>query len=398
MKNRKMYLPNYYNGSIVNLMSSIALASGLKTSILPLKNLPVEKLKKAKNIILLVIDGLGYEYIRKKRKKTILNDYMQGSMTSVFPATTAAAVTSYLTGSYPGEHANTGWYVYLKQLGTDVCLLPFVTRIRGVPLNIFGIKISDILKEKAFSSKLKIKNYIIQPDELAYSDYSRLMSKNSSIVGYKNLNGLLNSIKKSINSTNSKKYIYAYWPEVDRLNHFFGVNSRESEKHFRELDLKLGKFIKYIEKTDSILIISSDHGFVNTPKEKIIRLENHPKLKECLYAPLSGEPRVVYCYVYPKKRKYFERYIKTKFKKYCWIFKSRELVKKNFFGFGKINPQLYERIGDYTLIMKDDYIFKDRVFGEEGKNVKKGYHGGVSKEEMFVPLVVAFGKKKQKSF
>ena len=396
MKNRKMYLPNYYDGSIVNLMSSIALASGAKrdkTSILPLKNLPVEKLREAKNIILLVIDGLGYEYLRKKGKKTILNDYMISSMTSVFPATTAAAVTSYLTGSYPGEHANTGWYVYLKQLGTVVCLLPFVTRIRGVPLNIFGIKISDVIKEKAFSSKLKVKNYIIQPEELAYSDYSRLMSKNSKIIGYKSLNGLFNSIKKSINSNNNKKYIYAYWPEVDRLNHFFGVNSRESEKHFRELDLKLRKFIKYIEKTNSILVISSDHGFVNTPKEKIIKLENHPKLQGCLYAPLSGEPRVVYCYVYPKKKLEFEKYIKTKFKKYCWSFKSRELVKKNFFGYGKLSPDLYDRIGDYTLIMKDNYIFKDRVLGEEVKRVKKGYHGGVSKDEMLIPLVVVEGKK-----
>jgi hypothetical protein len=394
MKNKKMYLPNYHNGSIVNLMSSIALVGGGKTSASPLKNLPFEKLKKAKNIIVLVIDGLGYEYLKKKGKKTILNDYMVSSMTSVFPATTAAAVTTYLTGSYPKQHANTGWYVYLKELGTVVSLLPFVNRIRGVPLNIFGIKISDILKEKSFGSKIKIKNFIILPEQLAYSDYSRLMSKNSKIVGYKNLNGLFVSIKKSINLTSSKKYIYAYWNEVDQLNHLFGVNSRESEKHFFELDLKIRKFIKYIEKTDSILIITSDHGFVNTPKEKIIRLENHPKLKECLYAPLSGEPRVVYCYVYPKKRLEFEKYIKRKFRKYCWIFKSRELVKKNFFGYGKLSPDLYSRIGDYTLIMKDDYIFKDRVLGEEGKHVKKGYHGGVSKDEMLVPLVIVEGKNR----
>jgi hypothetical protein len=37
--------------------------------------------------------------------------------------------------------------------------------------------------------------------------------------------------------------------------------------------------------------------------------------------------------------------------------------------------------------MKDNYIMKDLVLGEE-QNIYIGNHGGVSKEEMFVPLVV----------
>jgi hypothetical protein len=37
--------------------------------------------------------------------------------------------------------------------------------------------------------------------------------------------------------------------------------------------------------------------------------------------------------------------------------------------------------------MRDNYVIKDFLLGEEEKfNI--GYHGGVSKEEMFVPLIV----------
>ena len=382
-----MYLPNYKDGSIVNLMGSIAKALGAKTNILPLKILPLDKLRKSKNIILIIVDGMGYEYVKSKGNETILNEHLMGSMTSVFPSTTGTAVTSFLTGSYPQQHASTGWYVYLKEIGRVCSILPFITREGRISLKKYKVKIENILREKSFSSKLKkTRNFIIQPSDLAYSEYSKLMSKNAKILAYRNLGGLFNQIKKAVKSTDKKKYIYAYWPELDKHHHQYGVNSNMSERHFKEIDRKLREFIKYIKKIDSILIVTSDHGFVNTPGERIIRLEDHPKLKECLRTPFCGEPRLVYCYVYPEKKKEFENYVKTRFKKYCWIYKSRDLIKKNFFGFGKPNSQLFDRVGDYTLIMKENYVMKDRVKGDKLR-VKKGYHGGVSKEEMFVPLV-----------
>ncbi|MFC1686309.1 hypothetical protein ACFLZZ_04810 [Nanoarchaeota archaeon] len=47
----------------------------------------------------------------------------------------------------------------------------------------------------------------------------------------------------------------------------------------------------------------------------------------------------------------------------------------------KPNKKLWDRVGDYTLIGKKNYSF------DEGE-VNDGVHGGVSKEEMFVPLIV----------
>ena len=45
-----------------------------------------------------------------------------------------------------------------------------------------------------------------------------------------------------------------------------------------------------------------------------------------------------------------------------------------------------ERTGDYTLVMRDGYAIRDWVPGE--KRLRQvGVHGGVSREEMHVPLV-----------
>jgi len=68
------------------------------------------------------------------------------------------------------------------------------------------------------------------------------------------------------------------------------------------------------------------------------------------------------------------------------MFKSEELIKKHFYGLGVPNPKLADRIGDYVLIMKENYMLKDDI--EKKKKFHKADHGGVSREEMLVPLIV----------
>ena len=48
---------------------------------------------------------------------TILSENLIGSMTSVFPATTASAITTFATGLAPQQHAFTGWFMFLKEIG-----------------------------------------------------------------------------------------------------------------------------------------------------------------------------------------------------------------------------------------------------------------------------------------
>ena len=52
-----MHLPNYKDGSIVNLMSSINKAFGGRSSYQPLKNFDIADISK-KNIVLIIIDGI----------------------------------------------------------------------------------------------------------------------------------------------------------------------------------------------------------------------------------------------------------------------------------------------------------------------------------------------------
>jgi len=80
-------------------MASIKKAFGGKSAYEPLKNFDISSVYK--NIVLIVIDGLGYEYLIKHGKDSFLYKNLKGKMTSVFPATTASAMTTYSTGLAP---------------------------------------------------------------------------------------------------------------------------------------------------------------------------------------------------------------------------------------------------------------------------------------------------------
>ena len=114
---------------------------------------------------------------------------------------------------------------------------------------------------------------------------------------------------------------------------------------------------------------------------------DHPKLVETLTLPLTGEPRAVYCYVRPSKVREFKHYVKTELAHCCDLYKSENMIDNNWYGLYTPNQRLEERIGDYVLIMKDNYIMKDVLLGDELK-IHIGNHGGVSREEMLVPLIV----------
>ena len=383
-----MYLPNYKDGSIVNLMSSISRAFGTRARYKPLKILNPYELK-SKNIVLLVIDGLGYEYITNYKKDNILKQNLKGRMTSVFPATTGSAIPTFLTGVPVQQHAITGWFVYLKELGLVSTILLFIARIGSQPLSNIGVKPKKIFTEKLFFDRIKATSYIIQDKRIAYPNFVLANKGKARILSFKpsSLNGLFIQIKKAINSSKRRKYIYAYWPEFDTLCHNYGTKSIKTSRHFRAINKKLTSFLKSIKGTDTTIIITSDHGFIDSDKSRLIELKKHPKLSDSIIIPLCGERRLAYCYVRPSKTKQFEDYVRKNLKHACYLYKSKDLIKNNYFGLFKPNKKLFDRVGDYVLIMKENYVIMDSLLGEK-REFHIGNHGGVSKQEMYVPLII----------
>lgn len=360
-----MNLPNYRSRSIVNLMAMLAKTLDGNNSYQPL-NLLNAKDFDDKTVVLLILDGLGYDFLKKYGKKSFLHKNLKDKLTSVFPSTTASAITTFNTGLAPQEHALTGWFVFLKEFKKVIAVLPLVPRGQEKVMKVSAKKASEIYNFKSFYKNIKIPSYTITHKDYINSPYNKAIAKGSKRVPCKSLPSLFAQMRKIILKNQKRKYIYAYWGELDSVCHRKGTDSQKSLEHFLALDKRVKSFNNFLKDKNAVVIITADHGLINTREtRKIIKLENHPKLRDYLEQPLSGEPRVAYCSVKKSKTSRFENDIKDNFGKICSMHKSSDLIKKNFFGLGKPNRKLVSRIGNYVLIMKKNYIIEDFVPGRK---------------------------------
>lgn len=379
-----MHKPNYRDGSIVNLISSIQKSFGVKGMYNPLKNFDITSLKN-KNVVLIVIDGLGYEYLKKYGKNSFLAKNLKQKITSVFPSTTASAFTSLTTGVAPQQHGLTGWFMYEKEIKNIVAPLPglvFDTQLKLVNKKIDYSKIHNI---KGFLSNLDAHVTHITHKDYIDSDYSNLIHQDANKLNYNGIDNFFDQIKKSLLKNKKRQFILAYWPEFDALSHDYGTDGKVVKKHFDKLDKKICDLEKFVKDKNTSLIITADHGQINSDDSKMIDLMDYKDIAEAMLVASTGEPRAAYFHIKKNKKVQFENCVKNKLGKYCEIYKSTDLIKMNFFGFSEPHKKLVSRVGDYVLIMKDNFVIKNHFVSEKPPI---GHHGGLSKEEMYVPLIV----------
>src|SRR4051812_1252277 len=94
--------PDYEGGSLVNLVASVVASRGGKPLHARLRNFEIPAA--AKNVVLVIIDGLGDNYLARRARGSELHRRRRLALTSVFPSTTASAITTSYTGRTPLEH------------------------------------------------------------------------------------------------------------------------------------------------------------------------------------------------------------------------------------------------------------------------------------------------------
>jgi predicted AlkP superfamily pyrophosphatase or phosphodiesterase len=136
--------PDYSGSGLVNLLASIVDACGGRPLHAPLKELRAAELREARNVVLFIIDGLGDGFLRRHGAGGELARRRRAAISSVFPPTTASAITTTYTGRTPLEHGLTGWFTYFGEAGCVAAALPFRSRGDYLPLAKRGVSPDDI--------------------------------------------------------------------------------------------------------------------------------------------------------------------------------------------------------------------------------------------------------------
>lgn len=382
-----MELPDYHGGSIVNLMASLQMGlGGREHEYLPLRQLPPETVAEYRQIILWVIDGLGYDYLRAHTQATHLNAAVQGRITSVYPPTTASAITTFLTGDAPQQHGLTGWYVYFRELGSVITVLPGRTRFGGTAYADGGVDVANLLNHTPFSDRIEVESYNFSPRYIVESPFNLAHLGKATGVGYDSLQDLCTKTLE-IAARPGRRYLYLYWPELDTIGHRHGMWSIQAEQHLQELDKAFHLLCEQLKGSDSLLIICADHGQVDSSPGQRLLLNDYPDLNGSLVVPLCGEPRSAYCYLRSGQADRFDEALGQLPDGLASSYHSESLIDENWYGLGQPHSRLQDRVGDRVLLLQERATLHDRLV-QESAYPMVGAHGGLSADELWVPIAM----------
>ena len=372
--------PDYAGGSLVNLVASVVAARGGEPLHDPLKKFPLSA--NATNLVLLIIDGLGDNYLQR-RGASELGKRRKGSLTSVFPSTTASAITTSYTGATPLEHGLTGWFTYFGEAGCVSAALPFRSRGDMAPLSARGVTPEQIYTVPSLFSAVPVRSVVVSHRDIIDSQYNSVHCRGAERLAYEKADEFVDQVERAVKSSHEKKFIYAYWPHYDQCSHRFGSQSEQAGAEFATIDAAFGELVHRLAGTDTLIVATADHGFVDAPTEECIELP--AQLASMLRFPLCGERRVVYCHVHSPSA--FMEQARESFDGKADVMPSAQLLDEGWLGPGTPHPRLKERVGDVVIMMRERYTVKDWVAGE-ARWLHIGNHGGTHEDEMLIPLIL----------
>ena len=337
-------------------------------------------------LLFILVDGLGDAFLQRHGQGSTLLAHRCRRITSVFPSTTASAVTTMLTGIAPATHGLTGWFIQDRRFGGIIAPLPMRVRAGGPVRGLFALR--RLFPYSSLFQHRRRPSILVSPADIACSPFSRRHARGAKIQPYAGLEGMVDETIAAAGALRAAGggYAHVYYPEFDALSHRFGCASDEVVEEFWRIDAALTRVFDRLAGSGVEVVISADHGFIDSPEAQCVRVEAHPELAEMLGTPLFGEARAAFCEVRKGAEADFEAFARTELAGKAKALRSADMLALGLLGPGPAHKRLRERIGSHALLMEPGWTVRDSVPGERVYPML-GVHGGLTPEEMWVPLI-----------
>ena len=150
--------------------------------------------------------------------------------------------------------------------------------------------------------------------------------------------------------SNQPTYIYAYWPTIDTISHIVGPFTPEHGAEVAAFDFQVGRLVEQLpERGDTLLMLTADHGHVDTVPEEGVQFSDHPELLKMLRVPPAGERRAVYMHPRPGATLEVAAYARERLRDVAPAMLRDDAVELGLFGPGRLSERAAGRIGEVLL-------------------------------------------------
>ena len=320
-----------------------------------------------RTIIALLIDGMGTEILKPKLKEnSFFRTFLSDSVSTVYPPTTTAATTSFLTGKSPRENGWLGWNQYFAEEDDQIILFrhhseygtaeyPDDFAERHLPIR----KIYDELNANGIKADSVWPSWAPHNPSKDYED-------------------LLNNLLQKASGF-EMRFLYGYWDELDSYMHAYGPSSPGTKEMLNDLDAATRAFAEKLPEDTGLLIIA-DHGQIAVQSYDMM---NDAELCSFFRKAPSLEARTVAFFIREEKKAAFPEFFHERFGDQFILKPSSDPEAQAMFGPGRPSEHFEAFLGDYLAFA----VTPLQLCYGKGTDLR-GNHAGMMHDEAAVPVIL----------
>ena len=374
------------------------------TSPLPSLDLTAHALPpRADRVALVYLDAFGWRFLQRHAEHPVFRRARSiEQLTSQFPSTTAAHVTTVHTGLPVGEHGVYEWYVLEPTLDRLVTPLLFAFAgnkergslgVTGLPLNAIFPDGSPLYRRLTAAGATPV---VVQPTAFLPAGAealapSALIARDARIAGWQAIDEAFELLVSEV-AREERIFANVYLPHVDELMHVHGPDHEFVDEAIEwTLDL-LDEALTQLP-PGTVTLLTADHGMAPVSPERTVYVDElWPELAGLLrtgadglaLAP-AGSSRDLFLHVAPGRAADVRDGLASRLDGIAEAWLTADLVAAGLFG--AAGPKLRARLGEVAVLPH----LGEAVYWRGGGRFQQtflGQHGGLTPDEMEIPLVV----------
>lgn len=350
-------------------------------------------------VIVLFLDAFGWKFFKRHEDHPFLARFAKNGIvsqvTSQFPSTTAAHVTTMHTGLEVGQSGIYEWFQYEPLV--DRMIAPLLFGYAGEegsnsllaaeipPAQFFPFKtLYETMHEEG------IEPFLVQESKIHESPYSQALLRGAHKASFLRFSQGLNTLGEIVLGPKGKKrYLFFYHAAMDSIMHREGPDALASSRVAVHILDKLEKEFmpKLSRQKNTALLVTADHGMASVFPDKTIYINLAiPEIVHWIKVSQSGYPLVpagscrdFFLHIKEADLEMACKTLSSHLKGKAEVFKVEELIKLGFFGI--TSPRFLERVGNLVIL---PYLGEAVWWFEKHKFHQNFYgaHGGLTREEM----------------
>lgn len=342
----------------------------------------------ARNVLIVVVDGLGYENFTSRRGHAhALSSLHTQRIETVIPSTTGAALPSLTTARLPGAHGLLGYKIRHETEG----LINTLNEWDLVPNHDEWQRCTTMF---TVAQQFGIHSTAIGRPAHQFTPFTQSVLRGAHYLPAQTIEERFTEALTLLNN-GSSQLVYLYIDELDKAGHRYGWQSEAWLHRLEQFDAALEHLLAKLQE-DVGIVVTSDHGMIDVQHDDLIVLDRG-ELGEFLsgISLLGGEPRMRSVYMKePGAASQLSDRLGAYLHNVAYVGTREEAVSNNWFG--NISTELALRFGDVVITPKKQVGF---VTSSEKAhpNYMIGQHGGLTESERGVILALG-GVFKESSY